>query len=82
VSITSDRSNAVIDAMRFHDPMIYEVTLRDEPIPDDVLPGYSTEKRVPSARVWKAETPTRNELAAGFATLSMSSPQPEENTDA
>lgn len=62
VYITTDRKNALMYAARHERPMLYEVTLREEPIFDDVMPSAPTEKRVPSAVVWRVEQPSRVEL--------------------
>jgi len=62
VYITSSRDDALLYAARHERPMLYEVTLREEPIFDDVMPGTETSKRVPVAKVYRAEQPSRVEI--------------------
>lgn len=59
VYITTNRDKAILYAAPFEFPAIYEVTVTDEPQPDDVVDDKES-WRVPRAKVWRRESiPTR-----------------------
>lgn len=62
VYITTDRADAIGYAARWRRPILYEVTLREEPRRDDVLPHVATSFRVSKATVYRAEQPSNREL--------------------
>jgi hypothetical protein len=64
VYVTTSRDDALMFSARHERPALYEVTIDHEPVDDDVLPQTPTSKRVPSAKVWRIEQPSRTELAA------------------
>lgn len=62
VYITSNRAEAVFYCLRHDRPMLYEVTVREEPDVDDVLPEQGSSRRVRRAKVYRLEQPSRHEL--------------------
>jgi hypothetical protein len=61
--ITCDRDEAIMFAARFACPMLYEVTLLEEPLVDDTLdPEQKTSFRCRRARIWRQETISREDL--------------------
>lgn len=69
VYITTDRADALRYAFRHNTPMLFEVTVREEPRFDDVLPTVPTSKRVSSATVYRLEQPSRQEMFSFMAEM-------------
>lgn len=65
VYVTSSRDDAVMYATRFAEPVLYEVTLRQAPLPDDVV-DHPSSGRVPTALIVRIEVPSRVELIAAL----------------
>jgi hypothetical protein len=67
VYITRNRADALLYAVWHRSPMLYEVIVSTEPLPDDVLPDDPDSFRVPSARIHRIESVSRFEIAGAIA---------------
>lgn len=76
VYVTASREEALLFALRHQRPMLYEVVVDVEPVPDDLLPDHAPSKRVPSARVIRVEQPSNREVSMAMAMMLRSGPPP------